>query len=566
MSGAAYLNKSLLSLVGEPFSSEHLVTILFHISQIAKVPLAAVEAIRATAFLLEDETTSKIASTVTSHISETAPKEIASQVITAISPHIANLFKATEMIQENLEEIKQMREVAEKTAETSPDHHGQPVYAQPSSYSAAVKTPINTKNNAPATTALARAATRDKQILIDSQPDEPFYLPEQTTDFIADKIKTAIEKIREENSPPLIVKAILKLKSGGLIIEFDSNRSAQWIRQEDNRENFLIHLGTTARIRDRTFPILIPFLPVSSPIQDPEWLRALEVENGLMEDVIAYVRWIKPIEKRAPAQRVAHAIFQLTTPQAANALIRDGMYASKGKLHPSKDKREPIRCARCQRWGHIARECKSPQDTCATCGHAHKTAVCVSYKTFHCISCNSHDHSSNDSHCPTYERKCEELDAKHPENSMPYYPTDETWTQVMLPPKPAPYRRPPPPVITTRNEGPKGPGAYRQSTLEYGFSSKNTQIQQTQRRRPSPTGNPSVASSSNRIPIANRRTPTSAPAPSAPTTNVVPTAPTTLAVATTTTTAAPAPTSLPLHLLTRPDLQRLPPPPHTLPQ
>ncbi|KAF9231100.1 hypothetical protein BU15DRAFT_56584, partial [Melanogaster broomeanus] len=76
------------------------------------------------------------------------------------------------------------------------------------------------------------------------------------------------------------IKAILKLKNGGLIIEFDSHLSVQWLRKKDTHKNFLLHLGSTARIRDRTFPILIPFLPVSSPIQDSNWLRAIEMENG----------------------------------------------------------------------------------------------------------------------------------------------------------------------------------------------------------------------------------------------------------------------------------------------
>ncbi|KAF9235754.1 hypothetical protein BU15DRAFT_22280, partial [Melanogaster broomeanus] len=117
------------------------------------------------------------------------------------------------------------------------------------------------------------------------------------------------------------VKAIFKLKNGGLIIELDSHLSAKWLKQENVRENFLLLLGTTATIKERTFPILIPFLPISSPIKDPDWLRALEMENGLVENDIAHARWIKPIEKRAPSQRVAHAIFQLSNPQAANILI-----------------------------------------------------------------------------------------------------------------------------------------------------------------------------------------------------------------------------------------------------
>ncbi|KIJ10429.1 hypothetical protein PAXINDRAFT_23233, partial [Paxillus involutus ATCC 200175] len=131
---------------------------------------------------------------------------------------------------------------------------------------------------------------------------------------------------------------------------------------------------------------------------------------------------------RAPNQRVVFAIFQLTSPQAANHLIREGLYTRREKLHPTKEKREPIRCVCCQRWGHIERDCKAPHEACTTCGREHRKENCMLYKTYHCISCKADDHSSSDPHCPTYLQKRTDLDDKHPENTMPFYPTDEEWT------------------------------------------------------------------------------------------------------------------------------------------
>ncbi|KAF9239980.1 hypothetical protein BU15DRAFT_19857, partial [Melanogaster broomeanus] len=78
-------------------------------------------------------------------------------------------------------------------------------------------------------------------------------------------------------------------------------------------------------------------------------------------------------------------------------------------------------CARWQKWGHIARDCNTNHDTCATCGHVHRKENCDSFKTSYCVECDVNDHSSNDPHCPTYLAKCAELDAKHPENCMPYF-------------------------------------------------------------------------------------------------------------------------------------------------
>ncbi|KIK75162.1 hypothetical protein PAXRUDRAFT_122363, partial [Paxillus rubicundulus Ve08.2h10] len=129
-----------------------------------------------------------------------------------------------------------------------------------------------------------------------------------------------------------------------------------------------------------------------------------------------------------PGQRVAHAVLQLTSPQSANKLIWEGVYVCKEKLHPRKEKREPICCVCCQGWGHIARECLASHDACVKCGLEHRTADCVSVDTLHCVSCNSDEHSSRNTHCPTYQQKCALLDSKHPKNSMLFYPMDEAWT------------------------------------------------------------------------------------------------------------------------------------------
>ncbi|KIJ11393.1 hypothetical protein PAXINDRAFT_54076, partial [Paxillus involutus ATCC 200175] len=129
--------------------------------------------------------------------------------------------------------------------------------------------------------------------------------------------------------------------------------------------------------------------------------------------------------RRAPNQRVAHAILQMSNPQAANSIVRDGVYVCKEKLHPTKDKCAPIRCVWCQHWDHIARNCKAQHDTCAICRHRHHTDNCSLYMTYHCVSCDIDNHSSNDP--PTYKDRCVILNAKHPENSMPYFPTDEPW-------------------------------------------------------------------------------------------------------------------------------------------
>ncbi|KAG2071515.1 hypothetical protein BDR04DRAFT_1016073, partial [Suillus decipiens] len=97
----------------------------------------------------------------------------------------------------------------------------------------------------------------------------------------------------------------------------------------------------------------------------------VEEENNLPTGALAAVGWIKPANQRSPDQRVMHVIFHFTDLTAANITLCDRIYIGQEKLHPCKDKCEPVQCVKCQLWGHIARECNAPKDICGTCGKNH---------------------------------------------------------------------------------------------------------------------------------------------------------------------------------------------------
>ncbi|EIM91023.1 uncharacterized protein STEHIDRAFT_37221, partial [Stereum hirsutum FP-91666 SS1] len=86
-----------------------------------------------------------------------------------------------------------------------------------------------------------------------------------------------------------------------------------------------------------------------------------------------------------------------------------------------KLKREPIKCSRCQQYGHMAAVCRSEVDVCGTCGGAHRSHTCSSYKTFLCVSCGTSSHTSSSRECPTFLQLCDEYDARNPDNAMPFF-------------------------------------------------------------------------------------------------------------------------------------------------
>jgi hypothetical protein len=204
----------------------------------------------------------------------------------------------------------------------------------------------------------------------------------------------------------------------------------------------MMYLNIQGAIKNRQYPILVPFLPVRHDITDKNWIDTIENKNKNPLGSIASVRWAKPIEQCSANQCVAHAVFILNTPNAANSLLRDGLTTGKTKLHLWKEKRDPIRCVKCQGYGHSARTCTATHNTCASCRQDHKTDKCNNNNHLFCVGCKSRGHASEDPLCPTYQRKVDEINTKHPENLMPYYPTHEPWTHSLLPPKTQPHYSP----------------------------------------------------------------------------------------------------------------------------
>jgi len=73
--------------------------------------------------------------------------------------------------------------------------------------------------------------------------------------------------------------------------------------------------------------------------------------------------------------------------------------------------------------------------------------LCTSVNVTHRRSCNVDDHTSWARDCPTFIRKCQEYNTKHPENSLPYYHSSEPWIWATGLPSPDPTTR-------YRSEGP----------------------------------------------------------------------------------------------------------------
>ena len=187
------------------------------------------------------------------------------------------------------------------------------------------------------------------------------------------------------------------------------------------------------QIKERTYPLVVPRVPISFEPMNQEHLREIEVVNNLEPNTIRKARWIKPMYRQHPKQLVAYTTISLSSASEANRLIRDGMFICSTRTYPTRLKYEPKQCMKCHKWGHFASECHTNTDTCGTCRDKHATRDCKDSGKQFCMACKATDHASWDRTCLEFQRKSVQFNKMHPENVLTYFPTDERWTLTARP-------------------------------------------------------------------------------------------------------------------------------------
>ncbi|KAG1846154.1 hypothetical protein C8R48DRAFT_570946, partial [Suillus tomentosus] len=270
-------------------------------------------------------------------------------------------------------------------------------------YKAALLTGID--ENAPVSQdmkRLARSMIRARQVLIEI-PKESNLAPGKISHAqLVAKIMNALKTIMNDDTPELDLRAVSQFKTGGTVIEMLSSEAAEYLKTKNIKERFINVLDPNATLKERTYQVVIQFVPLTFDPDNMEHLRELEQENRWEQDTITSARWIKPPNKRTPTQRVTHLTIRLNDPKAANKSIRDGITLNKNRLQAKKNKQESFRCAKCQHYGHFAKECISHKDACANCAGEHRTSECDNRDHTCCIPCASDDFKDQDNTMPYY--------------------------------------------------------------------------------------------------------------------------------------------------------------------
>ena len=189
-------------------------------------------------------------------------------------------------------------------------------------------------------------------------------------------------------------------------------------------------------------------------------LQEVEAEKDLPPNSIVSATWCKRPEKRSPNQKTATLKVFCTNPKAANMFITERIHVDNHLVNVHKNIKLPIRCVKCQEYGHTCDSCIGVEK-CANCASvSHPTSSYTNEAAPSCVLCGiGLGHTSSSPKCPVFAKKCAALDDRSPENAMPYFPTNEVWTWSTAPnnpPHPAsPLSNPLPMCTSSRLRGPQ---------------------------------------------------------------------------------------------------------------
>jgi len=213
---------------------------------------------------------------------------------------------------------------------------------------------------------------KSRQILIEHLDMEGTNLLGKSLTELTAKANKAISTIKDTKKPKDIkVQMLFKTHQGALVLTLDSKEVVAWIKQVEIEMAFTVAFAEGLHIVERSYNLIAPSVLISFDPKADKHLCKLEEANGLHTKEIVKAKWIKPIGRRRPDQTHTFVIIMLSSADAANLLIRDGMNICNARVRPRKQKAKPIQYMKCRKWGHFASNCQADKDTCGTCGDLH---------------------------------------------------------------------------------------------------------------------------------------------------------------------------------------------------
>ena len=347
------------------------------------------------------------------------------EIQTASSANIASAISIATLVDNTKQDLKKASlSLAQASEAHALSHSSSPPLQKPTYASVA-------KHNAhDRATALCESQTRT--VRITPSQEGPSSFNDLDEEVLLEKANNALDRLRSISSdipPSAKFLSARRTKSGSILYEVDSPETAAWLRTPKGQLSFTANFGPDVSLATKPFPVLAEYVPIRTLIEDPKTLRDIEHNNNLPPDSVRSMRWIKPVERRIPNQRHAHAIIDFHCPTDANFAIKKGLRISGKKTTIRRLLSEPLRCMKCQSFegAHFAKNCQSSRDVCGTCAGNHRTSSCSvsSPNDRYCANCKTEGHAAWERGCPTFSRLLQRHHAHLPDAPYRFYPIPE---------------------------------------------------------------------------------------------------------------------------------------------
>jgi hypothetical protein len=279
-----------------------------------------------------------------------------------------------------------------------------------------------------------RLEKQDRQILLDceSVEVEGLALKELPELSLVLKANLAMEALKGEmiTGKPEGAKfrSANVLQNGGVVYEMNSKEAADWIKRPDVCAAFADGFGPTVTIKERNFPVVVECIPVQFDTSTKHAISRLEHDNNLPAGSISSGRNIRPPARRSQGQQHAHVVLQFKTKDSANLCIKNPIVVEGKLCDARKLAKKPVRCTKCQKYGHATKKCNSPVYECGTCLGQHNATECNDRQNTFCKTCKTLGHPTWDTKCPGYYAECESFATRVPDNLYKYYLTRQQWS------------------------------------------------------------------------------------------------------------------------------------------
>jgi hypothetical protein len=221
----------------------------------------------------------------------------------------------------------------------------------------------------------ATQAIKDRQILIDFDSNDTILRLKMVSDtFLVEKANFALKDLIGTETCKFVSATCIRNR--GILLEMNDPKDITWLLGPNVKDPFLKAFEPMAIIKPLCFSTFLQFVPITFMPDKEADLGEIEETNNMVLGSRTHTKWVKPIARCAVGQTCGHIILVLSSPQAANKILTNGLRITHKLVYATKCRREPLLCLKCHGWNHIANDCIVNHDTCGSCGAAHRTNAC----------------------------------------------------------------------------------------------------------------------------------------------------------------------------------------------